>query len=267
MHRWGRWLGLIALSLLLASCAYTPLVIRQPSSHVKIQANDGTWVACDIYDRGRSRLIIVSPGFLQHKRSPGIWELTQILQEDFDVIALDYRGTGESTGFYAYTAHEAEDLHAVIQFAERRWRHVGVIGVSLGAAIALNELEAHPREAQSVVLISPPIAFDAIEKQVSFKTSSLALTEVSWGIRSGNPFLRKPDPIDHIDRLTLPILFIHGGDDTVVFPRHSRLLYDKTHGPRRLLIIPKAGHAHELILSYLADCAAAISPWFDQTLR
>ena len=267
MRRWHRWLGLIALACSVSSCAYTRLMVRQPSSHVKIQARDGTWVACDVYDRGRNRLIIVSPGFLQNKRSPGIWELTQILQQDFDVIALDYRGTGESTGFYAYTAQEAEDLHTVIQFAERRWPHIGIVGVSLGAAIALNELEAHSDEAQSLVTISAPMAFDAIEKQVSLKTTSLAVSEASWGIRSGNPFLPKVDPITQIDHLTLPILFIHGGADTVVYPRHSRQLYERTKGPRRLLIIPNAGHAHELILPHLADCAAALSQWFDQTLR
>ena len=267
MRRALQLIGLVGLGCCVTSCAYVRYAIQRPSSHVKIQAVDGTWVACDIYDHGRNRLVIVSPGFLQHKRSPGIWELSQILQQDFDVIALDYRGTGESSGWYAYTAQEAEDLHTVLQFAKRRWPHIGIVGVSLGAAIALNELEAHSDEAQSLVTISAPMAFDAIEKHVSLRTTSLAMTEASWGMRSGNPFLPKTDPITQMDRLTLPILFIHGQADTVVYPRHSQLLYELAAGPKQLLLIPGAGHAHELILSYLPDCAAALSRWFDQTLR
>ena len=259
--------GLVGMSLCLSSCAYVRYTLQRPSTHLKLQAEDGTWVACDLYDKGRRRVIVVSPGFLQQKRSPGIWELSQVLQPDFDVIALDYRGTGESSGWYAYTAREAYDLHTVLQFANRRWAQVGVVGVSLGAAVAINELARHPEEARGLATISAPMAFDAIEKQVSPTLTTIALSEASWGMRSGNPFLPKTDPLTEISHLTVPILLIHGGADTVVYPRHSRQLYDHTQGPRALLIIPRAGHAHELILEYLPDCAAALTQWFDQTLR
>lgn len=267
MHRVVRLSLIAALGLCVASCASLQHVLQRPSSHLKIEAEDGAWVACDVYDKGRPRMLIISPGFLQHKRSAGIRELTQALQQDFDVIGLDYRGTGESSGWYAYTAREANDLHAVLQFAKRRWPSVGVIGISFGAVIAINELATHPEQAQSLVTISAPMAFDAIEKQVSLKTSSLALSDVSWGLRSGNPFLPKTDPITQVARIPLPILFIHGQADTVVYPRHSQQLYDEATGPKQLLLIPGAGHAHELILAHLEECTRAIREWFDQTLR
>ena len=266
MHRMVRLSLIVALGLCAASCASLQYALM-PSSHLKIEAEDGTWVACDVYDKGRPRVLLISPGFLQHKRSAGIRELTQALQHDYDVIGLDYRGTGESSGWYAYTARETKDLHAVLQFAKRRWPKVGVVGVSLGAAIALNELAAHPEEAQSLVTISAPMAFDAMEKDVSPTARFTALTEASWSIRSDNPFLPKRDPIDQIGRLTIPVLFIHGGQDHVIFERHSRQLYERAAGPKRLLLFPTAGHAHELILAHLDECARAIREWFDQTLR
>ena len=239
MHRLCRVIGMVGVGLCVASCATLQSalykVLQQPTSSLKIKAADGTWVACDVYDLKRDRVVVISPGFLQYKRSAGIWELSHVLQRDFDVIALDYRGTGESSGTYAYTATEAADLHTVLQFAQRRWAHVGVVGISLGAAIAINELAEHPDGAQSLVTISAPMAFEAIEKRVSPQVSFTAIAEASSLIRSGNPFLTKRDPLEAISHLTLPVLFIHGGQDQVVFPRHSHLLWERARGPTAVL--------------------------------
>ncbi len=251
-------------SVACASLRYGP--VDPSGSHLKIQAEDGTWVACDVYDRQRDRVVVISPGFLQHKRSDGIYELIRELLPDFDVISMDYRGIGESSGRYTYSAKEHADLHAVLRFAERRWQHVGVIGVSLGAAIAINELADHPH-AQSLVTISAPMAFDAIEKTVSPKAKSWAFTQASFSMRSGSPFLSKRDPIEAIERLIIPVLLIHGGKDRVVYERHSRELYAKAPGIKQYLDFPEAGHAAELIQPHLAECVSAIRQWFDQTLR
>lgn len=237
-----------------------------PTSHVKIEAEDGTWVACDVHDSRHDRVLVISPGFLQHKRSAGIRELIEALRNDFDLIALDYRGTGESSGRYGFSAKEQADLHTVLHFAERRWHKVGVIGISLGAAIAINELADHPH-AQSLVTISAPMAFAQIEKRVPLKISWEATVEASTEIRSGYPFLPKRDPVAVIDRLTTPILLIHGSADRVVFARHSRNLFARAPGHKELFLLPHAGHAHELILAHLSVCVTLIREWFEITLR
>ncbi|MFL5713654.1 MAG: alpha/beta hydrolase, partial [Chloroflexota bacterium] len=39
-----------------------------------------------------------------------------------------------------------------------------------------------------------------------------------------------------------PLLFIHGGADTLVPPEHGRHLFEAANEPKRLVIVPEANH-------------------------
>lgn len=242
-----------------------PALPGAPESRIQVETGDGAWIVCDVYDRRRERVVVISPGFMQHKRSSGIRELVRDLYGHYDVIAMDYRGTGESSGYYTYTAREQRDLDAVLGFARRRWAKVGVIGISLGAAIAINELASHPL-ADSLVTISAPTAYREINKYDSPELAVQTAVKTPLAIRTGSPFLEKQDPIAQVGSLAMPVLFIHGGLDRFVDEQHSVRLYRQASGKKELLIFPNAGHAHELILAYRPECARVIQEWFDQTL-
>ena len=56
------------------------------------------------------------------------------------MIAFDFRGHGKSNDVFTWTALEQKDLQAIIAYAkENKYAKIGVIGFSLGAAIALIE--------------------------------------------------------------------------------------------------------------------------------
>ena len=54
-------------------------------------------------------------------------------------------------------------------------------------------------------------------------------------------------PIDSLNDNQIPVLFIHGEDDTFIPPKNSQDMYDRTKGQREIYFIPKAGHAESIL--------------------
>ncbi|MBQ2460892.1 MAG: alpha/beta hydrolase, partial [Clostridia bacterium] len=54
-------------------------------------------------------------------------------------------------------------------------------------------------------------------------------------------------PIDSLKASTVPILFIHGEQDSFIFPVHSLQLQKAAHGYSEVHLIPGAGHAASVL--------------------
>lgn len=54
-------------------------------------------------------------------------------------------------------------------------------------------------------------------------------------------------PIDALEDNIIPILFIHGADDTFILPKNSEDMAKRTKGYHELHLIPKAGHAMSIL--------------------
>jgi fermentation-respiration switch protein FrsA (DUF1100 family) len=54
-------------------------------------------------------------------------------------------------------------------------------------------------------------------------------------------------PIDSVDGNTIPVLFIHGGDDALILPENSQRMYERTEGPRKIYYMKNAGHAESIL--------------------
>ena len=53
-------------------------------------------------------------------------------------------------------------------------------------------------------------------------------------------------PLAAATRLTIPVLLIHGDADVATRPDHSRRVAAALAGPKRLILVPGAGHAQSL---------------------
>ena len=51
------------------------------------------------------------------------------------------------------------------------------------------------------------------------------------------------DLLDKLRRLDLPVLVVHGANDTLVPPAMAQRLYDAARGPKRLVLVEGAGHS------------------------
>ena len=236
-----------------------------------VSTPDGVRIAVDRYQgEGRTAAVIICPGFFQSKDTATFQRMNLALADEYDVLAMDFRGHGRSTGLYTFSAKESADLEAVLAFARPRYQRIGLLGFSMGGAIAINTVRRFRGAVQSLVAVSAPCAFEEIEFKwwtvEAMRTGTKGL-EVGAGCRPGNPLIPKERPIENIQKLkSLPILFIHGTRDAIVGVEHSRRLYAAASQPKRLEIVEGGGHAEALFRDDPERFTRLIREWFTPAL-
>ena len=218
--------------------------------------------------RGKS-VIIVAPGFFQSKETKTFKKLEKDLMKKIDVISMDFRGHGQSSGWYTFTSNEKEDMKAVIDFAKQRYQKIGVLGFSYGGSIAIIE-EASFHNIDSIICVGSPMSSEDIEfRWWKIESIRLGLKGCEWGsgVRPGNPFLSKEKPIERISCIhKTPIFFIHGDLDPTVDVRHSQLLFKKAKEPKKVAIMKGGSHAEEMYRQFPKKFIAIVWQWFLKTL-
>jgi acylglycerol lipase len=162
-----RWLVLILA--ILAGCA-TPRVqtleaiVTPPALHPDhIQADDGTRLPLSVWQPASEprAVVLALHGFNDYRRS---FEETGsfLAARGVAVYAYDQRGFGETMGAGGWFGHQrlAGDAHLAARLI--RARHPGLplylLGESMGGAVALSALAAHPGDwADGLVLLAPAV--------------------------------------------------------------------------------------------------------------
>ena len=239
------------------------------SQHQVLTA-DGIQISFDLYqEAGRDAVIVICPGFFQSKETPTFQRLASTLSSDCDVVCLDFRGHGRSSGSFAFSAYEQADLNAVLDWVRERYARIGIMGFSLGAATAIN-VASHRNGIRTLITVSAPGTFEGIEFKFwtpeAIKTGIRGL-EQGAGFRPGNLWAKKERPIDNIKSVApVPILLIHGTNDQTVLHRHSERLHQAAGEPKRLILIEGGGHAEELFRRCPEEFLPPIREWLKMTL-
>jgi fermentation-respiration switch protein FrsA (DUF1100 family) len=195
-----------------------------------------------------------------------------LLEAGYAVLLPDARGHGESGGqVISYGVREAEDV--------RRWsdwllaRVPGArlygLGASMGAAVLLQSLAVEPHF-RAVVAECPFVNFRQIALHRLHQRSrvpapllepvvllSFAYARARYGVN-----LWSVSPAAVVRSTTVPILFIHGTEDTSIPVRHSRVLHALNPATRLWEV---AGAAH--VSSYPTQPEAYrrhVLDWFSQ---
>lgn len=237
-----------------------------------IRTIDNKRIQLDQYLAGHSQVIILAHGFYNSKKAVLFKEMAAGLLEDSDVIVFDFRGHGQSSGLFTWTVNEHRDLQAVLDFAERNYERIGVIGFSLGAAISLLTA-ARDSRIHSLIAVSPPYDFNHINYQFwkmgvmeNIVYNVFQEGRTGKGIRPGWPWHKKTKPIDVVDRIHIPILFVHGEKDWLIVPEHSRQLFRKATKPKELVVIKGATHAEYIFRGDKEGTLKLFKKWFRKTL-
>jgi uncharacterized protein len=168
--------------------------------------------------------------------------------EGFNVLVLEYRGYGKSSGTPSLAGVQL-DIDAAMQVLLGRRevdsRRIVLFGQSLGGALAIH-YAAHGAHRASLRAVIADSAFSDYRRIVREKMAGFFLT---W------PFQWLPvltvdndySPQAAIRRVTpMPLLLIHGERDAIVPPHHSRRLYEIAAEPKELWLAPDAGHIQAL---------------------
>ena len=155
-----------------------------------------------------------------------VYRLRGFRDAGFNVLAVDYRGFGRSAARLPSEASVYEDAMAAWNWLDERVpersRRI-LYGHSLGGPVAA-EVALRGGGAAALVLES-------------------AFTSITDMTILGGLLTQRMDLLDKLRRLDLPVVVVHGSQDTVVPPEMAQRLYDAARGPKRLIMVQGAGHS------------------------
>ena len=170
----------------------------------------------------------------------------------FNSVVYDHRRHGDSGGkTTSFGFYEKIDLQSVVEAVRERAGKDAILGIhgeSMGAATTLLYAGSIIDDADFYI---SDCAFSNFEQQVYHIMTQTTPLRSSLAIRFANLFLKLRDgytlnlvsPIDVIDKIEKPVLFIHSLQDDFILPKMTEELYEKKQGPKTLKMFDIGAHA------------------------
>lgn len=181
-----------------------------------------------------------------------------LLRNGYSVVMMDSRAHGESGGDMAtYGWKERYDSVAIANalYSTEKVDHLFALGVSMGAAIALQSAAVEPR-IEGVVAEAPfanlrEVSYDYAGLHFSpFLGKTLLRPAVIFGMKAvakaGGFDPDQVSPEEAVASRAFPVLLICGTRDHTIPCRHDQRIYRAATGPKELWIVKGAGHAAAL---------------------
>lgn len=256
----------------------TPKNFNLPFEEVVLTTKDGTsiagWLvptpvspASAVATAGRQKpALVILHGYPAEKGD--MLSIASVLHPDFNILLIDFRYFGKSGGsFTTLGTKEHLDLGAAVDFLESRgFKKVGVLGFSLGGAVAILQAAKDPRIAAVVsyasfadltllgkdVYLRLPVIGEALVPLMKFWVRLL------WGIDTAY------SPQRAAQDMQTPILIIHTKPDEQIPFHHAELLKDALKNNQRAeFYFPEVGRHGELP----ADFNERVKKFFERHLR
>ena len=153
----------------------------------------------------------------------------------FAVLIVSYRGYGLSDGKFPseallYADAEASWNYLVVNKGISP-KNIYIYGHSIGGAVAIDLAVRHANAAGLIVESTFTSIVDVARQKTRYRFFPLNLLVD-----------QKFDSLKKVKHLKVPVLFIHGLEDSLVPPEMSRILYENTTSPKRIKFIKGGGH-------------------------
>jgi pimeloyl-ACP methyl ester carboxylesterase len=254
--RWASLLPALACAMSLPACmppswAANALLHppRRPVTQVPARPHENVDLDVGVHlrgwlfrtDRPRRGLLVYLHGVGDNRES-GIGVAAHFNALGFDVLTYDSRAHGESGGdACTYGYYEKKDLSRVLD--QLGGGPVLALGVSLGAAVALQAAAEDPRIAVVVAVSSFSDLRTVGAERAPFFASRANIAR-AFQLAEAEAAFRADDvsPVGAAPRIRAPVLLVHGADDRDTRPAHSERIYAALAGPKKLVLVPGAGH-------------------------
>jgi alpha-beta hydrolase superfamily lysophospholipase len=178
-----------------------------------------------------------------------LFRIEQLRAAGYSVLAIDYRGFGQSHGDLPSESSVYEDA----RIAWERFKLLQpdpnkrlIYGHSLGGAVAI-DLAAELGQNAARDHTALPVRGLVIESTfTSLADVAAAVAKTSLPVRW--LLSQKFDSIDKIAEIHMPLLVVHGLADDFVPSRFSEQLFNAAQQPKRLLLVPGATHNNSMAL-------------------
>ena len=150
----------------------------------------------------------------------------------FSVLAVDYRGFGQSTDELPSETMVYEDARAAWAWLERQ--HPGrdryIFGHSLGGAIAV-QLASEVADSKGLIV------------EGTFTSIPDVFQSFKWGWLPITPLItQRFESADKIARVKTPVLVVHGSGDSLIRPELGRALFERAAEPKRFVLVEGGTH-------------------------
>lgn len=217
-----------------------------------LETSDNTKIAVNHYKTIHDEVVIMVHGWFMTKDSKLFCDMAEIFSQHFDVLSMDCRGHGKSSGFYTFTTKETEDLKTVVNYAKEIYKKIYLIGFSLGGGLVIIH-GALQKNVDKIIAVSAHYSFERIENQMwrpeawvpTFKKMELK----RWlSVRPSCIIREKIKPIDVVDKVEMPTLFTAGRHDPTVHAWHTKRLYKKAKCEKQFELFENGTHAEDLFM-------------------
>jgi hypothetical protein len=154
---------------------------------------------------------------------------------------LDPRGYGDSQGDAGIDGIHLDANEALNHLAATACGEIIVFGQSLGGALAIYTV-SHSEHARCVRGVISEGAFSSYRDIAREKLDAFWVT---WPLQWPLSFLVSDEysPKNTVAEISpVPLLLIHGEQDTIIPTTHATRLFEAAHEPRELWLVPNGGH-------------------------
>lgn len=223
----------------------------------------GEWILPDkdnnIKDPKANLKLLITVHGHGHNRMGMLKYLPFFLDKGYTVLIYDQVSSGLNKGKYSTLGYfEAKDLKNIIDSIFENHKQpieLGLLGESMGAATVL--IEACTDNRPSFVIADCPFA--DLQEQLIYKLSYayrlprfplIQLGSIVAKVRAGFAW-KDVSPLTSIQNASglpnIPILFVHGSDDTYIPLLSSQKLFDAKKGYKEILIVSGAKHTESIL--------------------
>lgn len=228
-------------------------------------------------------IFVFSHGHAEHAGRYALL-VTTMVSEGFAVATLDHRGHGRSSGTRALAMRFddfVDDLGRVIMRAKERFPGLPLVlfGHSMGGLIAIRYAEAHPEYVDFLITSGPALIIDEETPPLVRRASEMIarvlptapVPRSEGNVLSTDESIRVGFDADHrthhggtrmrtavemiragedargrFDRISMPLLAMHGAADELTSPRGTELLYKGAVTADRTIVL-WPGMRHEIL--------------------
>ncbi|MEM1172648.1 MAG: alpha/beta hydrolase [Cyanobacteria bacterium P01_H01_bin.35] len=215
---------------------YEEIWLSVPTSRNQTEKISGWWIPQTQPNAGVILFLHGTSGNMAaQEKSYNLDRVAKLYQLGFSVFMIDYRGYGNSKGKFPTEATVYEDAAIAWNYLteEKSFspEEIFIYGYSLGGAIAVNLCLQQPKAAGLIA----EGCFTSIKDMAQYRRKiqifplKLLITQ-------------KFDFINKVKSLQMPVFFIHGMNDKTIPVIMSEKLFAAAPEPKKLLLIPNAGH-------------------------
>ncbi|MCG8346839.1 MAG: lysophospholipase [Chloroflexales bacterium] len=200
------------------------------------------------------------------------WELVeQLLRIDTAVLLIDLDGHGESARYLSFPAI-LQNITGSVDWLRQRYDRIGIIGISLGGAVATRAV-ADGTHVDALVILAAPPRLRLTRRQINtkiiplesirllrpavlrllrdgslyhiiraWKTSGIRSTISTWDLFDALDLIGSFNKIATTKRGKLPILLIYAGSDAIVLPTEAERVRQAQPPSATFHLLPRASH-------------------------